>query len=196
MDANQKLTQFIDAVTRSTDAEIAQAEREAQQEAEQILLEAETRCRADAEHTVAAARARITAKYQKRMSQVGYRGKTTLLSRRQALLMGLFEALREKLTAFTASADYLPWLKKLLSEQVPEENAVILLREADLSMQQELSRAVPVPVSFRADPSIRLGGLSVLSADGRRCKNHTLDEAYAEQLRNFYRNHKIDGGNE
>lgn len=196
MDANQKLTQFMESVTRSTDAEIVQAEREAQQEAEQILLEAETRCRADAEHTVAAARARITAKYQKRMSQVGYNGKTALLSRRQTLLMGLFAALREKLTAFTASEDYLPWMKKLLSENAPEENATILLREADLPMQQALSQAVSVPVSFRADKSILLGGLSVLSADGRRCRNHTLDEAYAEQLRNFYRNHKIDGGNE
>ncbi len=196
MDANQKLTQFMESVTRSTDAEIAQAEREAQQEAEQILLEAETRCRADAEHTVAKARARITAKYQKRMSQIGYNGKTALLSRRQTLLMGLFDALREKLTAFTASEDYLPWMKKLLSENAPEENATVLLREADLPMQQELSQVVTVPVSFRADPTILLGGLSVLSADGRRCRNHTLDEAYAEQLRNFYRNHKIDGGNE
>ena len=130
------------------------------------------------------------------MSQVGYRSKTTLLSRRQSLLMGLFAALREKLTAFTASADYLPWLKKLLEQNAPEENAVILLREADLPLQEELRQAISVPVSFRADKSILLGGLSVLSADGRRCRNHTLDEAFSEQLRNFYRNHKIDRGDE
>ena len=196
MDANQKLTQFMDAVSRSTDAQIAQAERDAQQEAEQILHEAEARCKADAEQTTAAARSRITAKYQKRMSQVGYRGKTALLSRRQALLMKLFAALREKLTSFTDSEDYLPWLKKLLEQNTPEENAVILLREADLPLQEELRQAVSVPVSFRADKSILLGGLSVLSADGRRCRNHTLDEAFSEQLRNFYRNHKIDRGDE
>ena len=196
MDANQKLTQFIESVSRSTDAAIAQEERVAQQEAEQILREAESQCRADAEQTVAAARARITAKYQKRMSQIGYRGKTTLLSRRQALLMELFAALREKLTAFTDSADYLPWMKKLLEQNAPEENATVLLREADMSLQAELQQAVSVPVSFRADKSILLGGLSVLSADGRRCRNHTLDEAFAEQLRNFYRNHKIDRGDE
>ena len=147
MDANQKLTQFMESVSRSTDAAIAQEERDAQQEAEQILQEAESRCRADAEQTVAAARARITAKYQKRMSQVGYRGKTTLLSRRQTLLMELFASLREKLTAFTASADYLPWLKKLLEQNAPEEHATILLREADMALQEELSKAISVPVS-------------------------------------------------
>ena len=196
MDANQRLMQFMEAVSRSTDAKVLKAEQTAEEEAEQILLEADRKCRADSETTLAAAKARIASTYQKRMSQVGYRGKTALLSRRQALLMKLFAALREKLTAFTDSEDYLPWLKKLLEQNPPEENATILLREADLKQQAALEQAISVPVSFRADPSILLGGLSVLSADGRRCRNHTLDEAYAEQLRNFYRNHKIDGGNE
>ena len=196
METNQKLTRFMDAVNRSTDAEIAKAVREAEQEAQALLEQAQAQCRAEAAREITEQKAAITAKYQRRMSQVGYRGKTALLSRRQALLMELFAALREKLTAFTDSADYLPWLKKLLEQNPPEENATILLREADLKQQAALEQAITVPVSFRADPSILLGGLSVLSADGRRCRNHTLDEAYAEQLRNFYRNHKIDGGNE
>ena len=62
------------------------------------------------------------------------------------------------------------------------------------SPRSSVAATVSAKISFRADPAIRLGGLSVLSADGRRCRNHTLDEAYASQLRNFYRNHKIGGG--
>ena len=65
-----------------------------------------------------------------------------------------------------------------------------------MQLQSELKAAVGAEVSFRADPAILLGGLSILSADGKRCDNHTLDEAYASQLRNFYRNHKIGGGDE
>lgn len=196
MEANQKLQQFMDAVSRSTDAEIARAEREAEQKAKQYLLDAEARCKADFDRTLAAAKSRITAKYQKQMSQVGYQGKTAFLSRRQSLLMQLFGELREKLTAFTASEDYLPWLKKLLSAHQPEAGAAVLLREADMKLQSELESAAGADVTFRADPAILLGGLSILSADGRRCENHTLDEAYAAQLRNFYRNHKIGGGDE
>ena len=196
MEANQKLQQFMDAVSRSTDAEIARAEREAEQKAKQYLLDAEARCKADFDRTLAAAKSRITAKYQKQMSQVGYQGKTAFLSRRQTLLMQLFGELREKLSAFTASADYRPWLKKLLTEHQPEAGASILLREADMQLQSELKAAAGAEVSFRADPAILLGGLSILSADGRRCENHTLDEAYASQLRNFYRSHKIGGGDE
>ena len=196
MEANQKLTQFMEAVNRSTAAEISRAELEAGQEAEQILLEAEARCKADSARTMAAARSRITAKYQKKMSQVGYQGKTAFLSRRQMLLMQLFADLREKLTAFTASPDYLPWLKKLLRLHPPAEGAAVLLREADLQYKDELEKELPCNAEFRADSAIILGGLSVLSPDGRRCENHTLDEAYASQLRNFYRNHKINGGDE
>ncbi len=196
MEANQKLQQFMDAVSRSTDAEIARAEREAEQKAQQYLLDAEARCKADFDRTLTAAKSRITAKYQKQMSQVGYQGKTAFLSRRQTLLMQLFGELREKLTAFTASEDYLPWLKKLLSAHQPEAGASVLLREADMKLQSELESAVGADVTFRADPAILLGGLSILSADGRRCENHTLDEAYSAQLRNFYRNHKIGGGDE
>lgn len=196
MDANQKLMQFMEAVNRSTAAKVSRTEQEAEQEAETIILDAEAKCKADSERTLAGAKSRITAKYQKQMSQIGYQGKTAFLSRRQMLLMQLFSELREKLTAFAASEDYLPWLKKLLSERQPEVGASILLREADMKYQSELEKAAGTGVSFRADAAVILGGLSILSPDGRRCENHTLDEAYASQMRNFYRNHKIGGGDE
>ncbi len=186
----------MDAVNRSTDAEIAKAVREAEQEAQALLEQAQAQCRAEAAREITEQKAAITAKYQRRMSQVGYRGKTSLLGRRQMLLMQLFSDLREKLTAFVQSEDYLPWLEKLLTKQQPENGAVILLREADMKYQEQLAKAVSVPCTFRIDRTIHVGGLSVLSADGRRCENHTLDEAYASKLRNFCRDHKIDGGEE
>lgn len=196
MDTNQKLTQFMDAVNRSTDAEIARAEQAAEQEAAACLRDAEAACKAESARAYAEAESRITANYQKQMAQVGYRGKIAFLSRRQTLLMQLFAELREKLTAFTASPDYASWMEQLLRTHKPEADAVILLRDADMDMQDTLKKAAGASVTFRADSSIQLGGLSVLSPDGRRCENHTLDEAFAAQLRDFYRNHKIDGGNE
>ncbi|MBR6107154.1 MAG: hypothetical protein IKQ39_04015 [Oscillospiraceae bacterium] len=196
METNQKLAQFMDAVNRSTDAEIARAEQEAEQEAQELLKNAQAQCSAEAARELTEQKAAITAKYQKRLSQIGYRGKTSLLGRRQMLLMQLFDDLRRRLAEFTASPEYLPWLKKLLGIQPPEADAVILLREADMKYQEQLEQAVSVPCTFRIDRTIRMGGLSVLSADGRRCENHTLDEAYASKLRNFYRDHKIDGGEE
>lgn len=195
MDATQKLDRFMDEVKAGTDAQIAADLEEAQQEAAQIVSEAEARCRADAERTVTAAKAKVTAKYQKRISQVGYRGKTALLSRRQSLLMQLFSDLRAKLAAFTGTEDYAAWMAKLVQNYAAahgqDENPVFLLRAQDLQMQEQLSAVFGRACSFRQDDSILLGGLSAVSADGRRCENHTLDEALQSQLRNFYRSHKI-----
>ncbi|MCQ2416337.1 MAG: V-type proton ATPase subunit E [Oscillospiraceae bacterium] len=194
MDATQKLMQFMEAVNRSTEAKVALAEKEADKEAEAYLREAQEQCEAEALRTVAAAKSKITAKYQKQTAQVGYQGKTTLQNLRQTLLMELFQDLREQLKAFAASEEYLPWMRKVLEKHQPEANAVILIREADTAFQAQLAEVIKAEVTFRTDPAILIGGVSILSADGRRCSNHTLDDAYAGQLRNFYRNHKIDGG--
>lgn len=194
MDAQQKLSQFMSAVQQSTDAEIERAKQAAEEEAAECIRETQERCAAESAQQLARAKARITARYRKKMSQTGYQSKTAALARRHSLLMQIFAKLRERLIAFTASEDYSAWMVSLLKKHPPEENAVILLRERDLGIADILKEAVSVPCSFRADKTVRIGGLSVLSADGHRCENHTLDEAYAAQLRDFYRNHKIGGG--
>ena len=196
MDAKQKLTQFMTAVTRSTDAKIAQESAQTAEEAAVLLEQAQVRSQAEAERDIELAKKRIDAKYQKRLSQVGYRGRTALLSRRHALLTGLFAELYQKLILFAASPDYQPWMESLLKNHQPETGAVILLRKADMYLADALKQAAGTDCTFRADPAIRLGGLSVLSADGRKCSNHTLDEAFSAQQRGFYRNHSFDGGNE
>ena len=59
MDANQKLIQFMDSVTRGTDAEIAKAEQEAQQDAAEILRAAQAECSAQAERQIAEKKAKL-----------------------------------------------------------------------------------------------------------------------------------------
>jgi vacuolar-type H+-ATPase subunit E/Vma4 len=196
MDANQKLQEFMAEVSRRTEQQVYALAERAEAESAAILAETQARCEAEAEREITAAKARIDSKYKKRLSQVGYRGKTTLLSRRQTLLLGLFAELRERIAAFTESERYQSWMESLLKNKQPEPGATILLRAADMHMQEALRRAAGTEVSFREDRAIQLGGLSVLSADGRRCVNHTLDDAFAGQYRGFYRNHSIDGGNE
>ena len=196
MDANRKLEQFMEAVSRSTDEQIAEAAAHADEEAARILAEAQQRCAAEAERDLESAKQRIDMKYKKRLSQVGYRGRTSLLSRRQNMLLSLFAELRARLTEFTETDAYRDWMTGIVRNRKPEVGTVILLREADLPLGETLSAAAGGGVSFRADPVIVLGGLSLLSPDGRRCENHTLDEAFSMQLREFYRKHSIgDGGN-
>lgn len=193
MDAQQRLMQFMAAVQESTDAEIETAKQAAEAEASALIAEAQSRCAAESAREVAAAKSKIAARYQRQMSQQGYQSKTAALAKRQALLMQIFEKLRAKLAAFAQSEDYAPWMAGLLKKHPPQAGAVILLKEADLGLADSLKKAAGCEVTFRADKTVKLGGLSILSADGKRCENHTLDEAYSAQLRDFYRNHKIGG---
>ena len=194
MDAQQKLSQFISSVQKNTETEVERAKQAAEEEAAECIRETQERCAAESAQQVTRAKAKIAARYRKKMSQTGYQSKTAALAKRHALLLQIFAKLRERLLAFTQSEDYLPWMRSLLKKHQPEEQAVILLRERDLGIADMLKEAVDVPCSFRADKTIKIGGLSILSADGHRCENHTLDEAYSAQLRDFYRNHKIGGG--
>lgn len=194
MEENQKLTQFIDTINRSMEAEAEQMLRAAQQEADEIIAEARERCAAEEERRLAQAKRTLTAKYQKQLAQTGYQGKTTLLSQRQALLLVLFSDLRKKLAAFTDSADYLPWLKNVLAKDTPEAGSVLLLRERDMRYKDELAALLPAGCEIHADRNILLGGFSVISADGRRCYDHTLDEACSAEEQRFSRNYRFDGG--
>lgn len=196
MDASQKLAQFLEEVNQSIDLRIQEDQEKAQAQADALLRESEERSIASAERTLSDAKTEIAAKYQKRISQTGFRCKTALLQRRQALLQELFEKLEQKLTDFVASAQYESWMVSLLTKHQPEAEAVVLLREQDMPMQEKLAAVCQNKVEFRVDNSIHMGGLSVLSADGSICENRTLDEAYLMQTRNFYRNYRLDGGAE
>ena len=107
MDANQKLEQFMEAVSRSTDEQIAEAAAHADEEAARILEEAQRRCAAEADRDLEAAKQRIDMKYKKRLSQIGYRGKTSLLSRRQNMLLHSSSQLPHRLTLHTVSLHWL-----------------------------------------------------------------------------------------
>ncbi len=196
MDATQKLAQFLEEVNQSIDLRIQDEQNEAEKEADALVKASEERSIAEADAKLSAAKTEIVNKYQKKISQTGFRCKTALLQRRETLLQEMFYHLREKLTAFAASAEYAAWMENLLKKHQPAENAVVLLKEADLSLQSRLAAVCVNPCSFRADHAIRIGGLSILDADGTVCDNHTLDESYLTQTRNFYRNHHLDGGAE
>lgn len=195
MDATQKLAQFLDEVNQSIDLRIQDEKSQAQAKADALIQESEQRSIALAERTLADAKSEIEAKYQKRVSQTGFRCKTALLQRRQALLESLFAKLHQELMDFSVSADYSAWMTSLLQKHQPEENAVVFLRKQDMSLVDKLGAVCQNTCQFREDSSIHIGGLSILSADGKICGNHTLDEAYLTQTRNFYRNYHFDGGN-
>lgn len=195
MNANQELMQFIASVEHNIQAEADAMLATAEAEAREILHKANRESKALAERQLATAKKALTLKYQRRLAQNSFQFHTAILRQRTRHLSQLFSDLQKRVADFSASADYLPWLKNLLVAVQPTAQTTILLRKSDLQYVSELQKVCPTDCRFAADESITLGGCMVLSADGKRCMNHTLDDALAEQIRNFHREQLQNGGN-
>lgn len=194
MNTNQALMQFIHSVNDNIDAEINTMRAAAQEEADKILAEGEAEGKALSARQLATAKKALTAKYHRRLAQSSYRFQTALLQRRTQLLTQLFAALRERMMQFSASDQYYDWLKQLIAKVQPAAHSTILLRPADMQFVTDLQRIWPNSCQFAVDEAIQLGGCAILSPDGKRRENHTLDDALAEQIRNFHRDQHWKGG--
>lgn len=195
MNANQKLMQFIASVESNIQAESDAMLAAAKQEANEILHQANLESKELAQRQLSTAKKALALKYQRRLAQNSFQFHTAILRQRTRHLALLFSDLRQRVADFSSSSDYLPWLKNLLTIITPAAQTTILLRESDLQYIPELQRICPADCRFVADENITLGGCMILSADGKHCMNHTLDDALAEQIRNFHREQLQNGGN-
>ncbi len=195
MNANQRLMQFIASVESNMQTESEQILASAKAEAATILHTAEKESNALAERQLAKAKKFLALKYQRRLAQNSFQFHTAILQRRARHLTQLFADLKVRITMFSASDAYLPWLKRLITAVQPAEQTTILLRAADMQYITDLQTVCHASCRFAEDESIALGGCIILSADGKRCMNHTLDDALAEQIRNFHRQQLQNGGN-
>ncbi|MBQ4346305.1 MAG: hypothetical protein IJC75_04130 [Oscillospiraceae bacterium] len=196
MNANRKLMQFIASVDSNVESEAQQLLSAARAEAEQITQNAARESNALSQRQLTTAKKALALKYQRRLAQNSFQFHTAILQRRARHLSQLFADLEKRIAEFAASESYLPWLKNLLTTLQPEENTTILLREADLQYADILAAICHKSCCFSADASIVLGGCTLLSPDGKRCRNHTLDDALGEQIRHFHREQLENGGNQ
>lgn len=194
MNANQKLMQFIASVESNMQAESDAMLAAAKEEASEILHNANLESKTLAERQLATAKKALALKYQRRFAQNSFQFHTAILRQRTRHLSLLYADLKQRVADFSNSADYLPWLKNLIATVSPAAQSTVLLRESDLQFISELQKTCPADCCFAPDESITLGGCMVLSADGKRCMNHTLDDALAEQIRNFHREQLQNGG--
>ena len=164
-DINHKLDRFRQLVLE-----------DARQERDGILSRVEAQRRARVETAAAEIRRRvdtetqqkseaITAETGREISRRMMADKRIIATRREEIGHEVFDAVREKLLAFTKTEDYLPHLKQLYIEAFAAlgnpYDGLIWLRPEDMQFQRELAGCLPGRhVTFQAG-SFRLGGLIV-----------------------------------
>lgn len=149
-DALEERAAILREVSRQRSIRLQEAEKELRQR-----ISAETQQRANA----------ITAETGREISRQMMEHKRIVATRREEIGHEVFAAVREKIAAFTKTADYLPHLKKLYVEAFSAlgnpYDGVIHLRKEDMDFQRELAACLPGRHVTFQEGSFTLGGLIV-----------------------------------
>lgn len=177
-DALEKRDAIESEVNKYIEAQLASVEEEARSQAEAAISEQRNKLRVEANRQFAAVHNRV---------------KLALSQRRMEIQQSVFAQAREKLAAFTESADYEAFLKKsvsALAAQISGE-AVILVREQDLPYAAQLQAAFGRECAVEADRSIKLGGCKVKDLTNGLIADDTLEVRLNAQEEWFLANARL-----
>jgi len=113
-----------------------------------------------------------------------------LIDKRDQLVADVFKEARAKLVEFTESSEYKAWLAQKAKEAAAYNftNAVIKLRQADMSLADDVKNAYGQACDIEASDDIVIGGLIVEDQNSAMVVNETLEFALAGQKDWFNKN--------
>lgn len=186
MDADtEKLERFVRAVNSEVDKVINGIIGEAVAVRDEMIQSAKDESLTTAYNIIQDNIKKVSSKYLKIVAKTELDSKKEILLKREALAQQVFENIKEKLLAFRETPSYAGYLAGLVRSENIAEKAVIFLRGADMKFSDEIQKAVGVPVEFQVDPTIKIGGLSVLYSDRGIIADKTMDLALSEQREIF-----------
>jgi vacuolar-type H+-ATPase subunit E/Vma4 len=162
---NQKLEHFTATILNEAAAESEQAQTDFQARREQALTEARKAARLEARAYVRSELGRIRADAGHQVSYRMQESKRTLFQRRNQIAGEVFDAVRRKIAAYTATPEYGRRLEDLLRQALgalaEAETVQVYLRPADRGFIPLLQEAAPEVHMTFLDGAFTLGGLIV-----------------------------------
>ena len=187
----EKLNGFIDAVNEEVNEDIRAIAAEAEQEQSRITETAENEALNESYLKISREVKRINASYQRLYAKEEQDIKRNLLTHREVLVRKIFSDIEEKLSKFTLSSEYPEYLYKLLSSEETSEETVVFLKPDDMKYVGFLTQRIGRKITFKADSSIKMGGLSKYDGKKAVVLDKTLDSALEDERRAFSANYKF-----
>lgn len=164
-ESNQKLDRFTAAILREAAAESDQAMAAYEKKRTKELAEAKKKVGCEARAYLHAEITRLRADYGRQVAQRMQETKRTLFQRRNEIAGGVFDEVRQKITAYTASEQYAPRLREILLEALGalrgSDSVTVYLRSADQNLIPSLREAAAKIHMTFLDGDFQLGGLIV-----------------------------------
>lgn len=141
------------------------------------LAAEEDKVKAQAEAVLSVERSKARVEANREFAAVNNRAKFALSRRRMEMKESVFEQAREELRRFAASNAYVEFLSDSVSAMAASISgeAVILVREQDLPLADQLKAAFGRECVVQADRSIKLGGCKIQDTTNGLIADDTLE---------------------
>lgn len=184
---SERLTTFLKTVEAFAD-EKCDAVRESTQKFKDESISAYRReAEKQTESYIEYETGRILSRVNREISDYEAEKKTALTKHRSSVTEKIFDEVKEKLSAFASSDEYIGFLKNSalnLKKAMNSETLTFYLRPADMKLADAVKAAVP-EASLEADESIMLGGLRAVDHISGISGDDTLDSRLEESRRSF-----------
>ena len=190
----KKLAKFTEEIMSIARTECSTIEQETQSDLETQRASLKAAADAEAAKYFEAELREIDGQFRAAAFNEKDRLRKELFSIREKYMSNVFTQAADRLKEFTASADYAAFLNARAAEAAAQGDfagGTLYLRQEDLSYADALAAVLP-GCTAAVSAEIRLGGLIVVSADGRTRLDLSLDAALEEQKQWFFSNSRLD----
>ena len=110
--------------------------------------------------------------------------RASLFRRREAIRQEVFQKAKDRIIDFTKSEQYEAFLiasAEKIHQTMNGNCKVLNMREADRHFATQISARLGHSITLHIDPTIQLGGITVISTDGTMIIDDTLDSRLQQQ---------------
>lgn len=183
----EKLSRFEQDVNARIDVKISELEEATEKQAQKLVKEAEDKAYNKAFDRIQSAVRAVTSEYMKNITLNESECHHRILIYREHIVEDIFNQLEERVVEFSKSPEYKDYLLNGIKNAKITDEMVVLISEKDKALIENLKREIKVPIEIDSD--IKIGGFSL--RNGSFIENFSLDQALAEQKRNFSKNYKL-----
>ncbi|MDR2656148.1 MAG: hypothetical protein LBC56_08825 [Oscillospiraceae bacterium] len=188
-----KLRLFQEAIQREIEKEENAINREIDKARKDALALAEDSGLESSYGIIRQQVAQLEAQYKKELGGRKMEQKKTFLQRRRELEEQIFSNVAARLLKYAQSPEYKTGLLEKVREiaaECPYESAVLKIRPADASLEEEIKAAFGLPCTVELSSEIEIGGLIYVSRDKNYLINESLDERLRSQ-RDWFHSHNL-----
>ena len=176
--SDEKVSKFVQAITEYAEEQRKAIHQEVEEYKAKRLHQAEQEVLLDSYRLIQKEREELRNDLSREVSLREQNARKGLLGRRNEIMADVFAKVTEKITAYTATPEYVAQLRKSLttmSGQMPADGTIYYLSEQDAVYKDELAALCPAGSTVAITADIRIGGIRGVDAVGGVMIDDTFD---------------------